>query len=106
MKIVKLLSTFLVLIILLNNCSSLDEAGKIMRNEKTKSTDEFLIEKQNPLIQPPDFEIIPEPGSSQVKDKIKNKKFEELIKSSKSKSTISSAKSTSTENSILNQIKK
>ena len=51
-----------------------------MRNEKIKSTDEFLIKKQDPLRQPPDFETIPEPGSNQVKDKAKKNKVKELIK--------------------------
>ena len=106
MKIIKLLPIFCVVIIFLNSCSGLGEAGKIMRNEKIKSTDEFLIKKQDPLIQPPDFETIPEPGSNQVKDKAKKNKVKELIKSSKSESPTSSTKSTSIENSILNQIKK
>ena len=33
---------FPAILILLNSCGSLGEAGKILRNEKIKTTDEFL----------------------------------------------------------------
>ena len=42
-----------------------------MRNEKVTSTDEFLV-KKNPLVLPPDFEKIPEPGT--IKDNKKSEK--------------------------------
>ena len=60
LKSIILLSSFLII---LNNCSSLSEAGKVLRNEKIRTTDEFLIKKKEPLTQPPDFQKIPEPGS-------------------------------------------
>ena len=63
MKIIKTWSIFFIFNLTLISCSSLGEAGKILRNEKTASTDEFLIKKQQPLTQPPDFDKIPEPGS-------------------------------------------
>ena len=47
---------------LLNTCSSLKEANKILRNEKVRTTDEFLIEKREPLVFPPDYEKMPEPN--------------------------------------------
>ena len=55
------------------------EAGKVLRNEKIKTTDEFLVKKKEPLVLPPDYEKIPEPGSAKKKKKlmkkIKLKKF-------------------------------
>ena len=41
---------------LLISCSSFDEAGKALRNEKLKSTDEFLIEKKRASYHPPRHE--------------------------------------------------
>ena len=63
MKILKLLSMYIGLSFFLNSCSSLGEAGKILRNEKVTSSDEFLIKKKEPLTQPPEFDVIPQPGS-------------------------------------------
>ena len=36
----------ILLLFLLASCGSFSEAGKALRNEKSKSTDEFLIEKK------------------------------------------------------------
>ena len=87
----------------LTSCGGLEEAGDVLRNEKTKSTDEFLIKKRKPLTEPPDFKNIPEPGSlSEEKEKNDIERiFKITEKSSKKKSPPSSA-----EDSILNQIKK
>ena len=58
------------------SCSGFKEAGKVLRNEKTNTTDEFLVKKKEPLIMPPDLDKIPEPQS--IKDKKEND--EEKIK--------------------------
>ena len=102
LKSIILLSSFLII---LNNCSGLGEAGKILRNEKVRTTDEFLIKKKEPLTQPPDFTEIPEPGSTKKTESRQNS-FEEIIKKGRSESNSSSTKSSSTEESIINQIKK
>ena len=41
-----------------------DELKKGLTGEKTSSTDEFLVEKKDPLIKPPNFEELPVPGSN------------------------------------------
>jgi|TARA_B110000967_G_C18618167_1_gene427439 hypothetical protein len=105
MKIIKTWSIFFIFNLTLISCSSLGEAGKILRNEKTASTDEFLIKKQQPLTQPPDFDKIPEPGSIKTQE-VKENSFEQTLKNSKSGSSNSRKKSSSVENSILNKIKK
>ena len=93
------------LFIILNSCSSLKEAGSVLRNEKTKTNDEFLIQKKEPLTQPPDFKQILEPGS--IEKKVSNRNsIEEILRTNKTESNNSKSKSTSTEESILNQIKK
>ena len=51
-----------VVFILLVSCGGLSDAGKILRNEKVKSTDEFLVKKKNPLELPPSYGDLPEPS--------------------------------------------
>ena len=41
----KLLS--LVSLLFLYSCGGLSDAGKVLRNEKVKSTDEFLVKKES-----------------------------------------------------------
>ena len=54
------------------SCGGLQEAGKVLRNEKIKTTDEFLVKKRNPLVLPPNYEEIPEPGSISRKENEKD----------------------------------
>ena len=102
----KILIISLFFLFLLNNCSSLSEAGKVLRNEKVRTTDEFLIKKKEPLTQPPDFDTIPEPGSVENKAEKDEKSIESILSSNTSEPSSTSSSSSSTEESILNQIKK
>ena len=64
---------FIILLFLLASCGSLNEAGKALRNEKTRTTDEFLIEKRGPLSIPPKMGELPRPKSSnEIKKDNKN----------------------------------
>lgn len=94
--------------ILLVACQTLKEAGSVLRNEKKNSTDEFLIQKKEPLTQPPDFDVLPVPGAMVEKNVKKNEEnnIKKMLKVNDKKSTPLSKKSTSTESSIINQIKK
>ena len=105
MNFLKLFIFFTTLSIILNSCSTFREANKVLRNEKSRTTDEFLIKKKEPLTQPPDFDKIPEPGSIKAQE-AKENSFEQTLKNSKSGSNNSRKKSSSVENSILNKIKK
>ena len=75
----------LSLLFLVWGCGTMSDAGKVLRNEKTNSTDEFLVKKKAPLTLPPDFAEIPAPGALEEKKKKKMKKIKlrkhfELIK--------------------------
>ena len=102
----KILIFSLLCLLLLNNCSSFSEAGKVLRNEKVRTTDEFLIKKKEPLTQPPDFDTIPEPRSIENKAEKEENSIESILSSNTSKPDNTSRTSSSTEESILNQIKK
>ena len=56
-KIIYILS----LIFFITSCQSLGEVKRGLTGEKKKSTDEFLIQKKDPLILPPDYENLPTP---------------------------------------------
>ena len=74
----KKINFLIVTIFLLTSCSSLDEAGKVLKNEKIRTTDEFLVKKRDPLVLPPDYKEIPLPGSTKDLKKgtiVKLKKF-------------------------------
>ena len=64
---------FLFLFFLLTSCGSFGEAGKALRNEKIRTTDEFLIEKRGPLSLPPKMGELPMPKSeSEIKKENKS----------------------------------
>lgn len=85
-------------------CSSLKEAGQIIRNEKVKTTDEFLVKKRNPLVLPPDYEKLPVPGSVPENKENQKDKLKKILKSSNIESQEN--KSSSVEKSILDRIRK
>ena len=91
---------------MLINCTGLSDAGKVLRNEKIRTTDEFLVKKREPLILPPDYSNIPVPGSSSKNQQEENKKEKiKKILNAPSDKKIIKQRSTSTEDSILKSIK-
>ena len=93
-----------ILLISLTACSGLNDAGKVLRNEKVKTKDEFLVKKRGPLVLPPDYEEIPEPGSILKKKQDQEDNIKNLLKATE---TADDKKApSSVENSILNRIRK
>ena len=102
MKVI-LFITFLMFIV--TSCTSVKEAGQVLRNEKVKTTDEFLVKKKQPLILPPDYDKIPEPGSSnEIKNNDKDNIRKILKKSEEDQADMN--KSGSVEKSIIDKIRK
>ena len=97
---------YLLLLLFLYSCGAGSDVGKVLRNEKSTSKDEFLVKKRQPLTLPPDFENIPEPGSVLKKQKEKNEnKIGELFKIPSDPKS-GTQKSSSVEQSIINKIGK
>ena len=96
----------MLLIFLVTSCA--DTWGNVKRGltgAKQRSTDEFLVQKKDPLILPPDFDSLPSPSD---KDEAMEEmtSFEKTLKQeSETEITASSAQS-SAEDSILKQIRK
>ena len=100
-KIVLLLS----LITFLYSCGSASDAAKVLRNEKIRSTDAFLVEKKGPLVLPPDYNEIPAPDTIIEKNKNDENKIKRILKApiNENKATNNSS---SVEKSILEKIRK
>ena len=80
----------------MTSCGSLGEAGKALRNEKTRTTDEFLIEKRGPLSIPPKMDELPKPNSSKDVKENNKRTLESLNDNEKS----------AIENMLLEEIRK
>ena len=97
-----LIASFLILLFL-NSCGTIAEG---LGGSKKKGSDEFLVEKKSPLVIPPSFGELPEPGKKPEENIISDKKvtsdIEDIINQSSTTST--SEKSDDTKNSIEQSI--
>jgi len=83
-----------------------DSVKRGLTGQKKNSTDEFLVEKKDPLVLPPNYEDLPTPDNSSAdEDEIEVSSFEKTL-SSNSEEIEQSSSSTSSEESILEQIRK
>ena len=90
----------LIVIFFITSCQSMKTAKKAITGEKEFSTDEFMVQKKDPLILPPDYENLPSPDNrTVVTEEISDfeKKLETAIKDN-------SSSSSSVEDSILKKI--
>ena len=108
MKKIKTFIFTLFVSILVGNCSTVKE-GFI--NDKKKGTDEFLVEKKQPLTMPPNFEKLPLPNTtlddqSNKEEKVSN--LEKILKTTSNDVQNDNQKNTasSIESLILKEIKK
>ena len=95
-----------LLIFLFNSCAgdTFESFKRGMTGAKEKSSDEFLVQKKDPLILPPDFESLPIPESSIVNEEGISD-FEKTLKENLPEEDISTSAS-SAEESILKKIKR
>ena len=102
-----LTASFLILLFL-NSCGTISEG---LGGSKKKGSDEFLVEKKSPLVLPPSFGELPEPGKEPKKNLISSKKDNSDIKSiidqssSKDMSENNNDIQSSIEDSIIKKIK-
>ena len=96
---------FISIVFLLNACQALKDG--LEGNKKSKSAEEFLIKKKNPLVLPPDFTELPQPiNSEEVKKKDDEFDLEKLIKNKKKNRSSSLKASGSLEKTIIKKINK
>ena len=88
------------------SCSGLSEAKKVLKNEKIRTTDEFLVKKKDPLEMPPDYENLPEPGSLKKSKNVNEEEKLKKILNAKNQNDEKITRSNSIEKSILKKINK
>jgi len=108
MKKTNPLIAFFLILLFLNSCGTIAEG---LGGSKKKGSDEFLVEKKSPLVLPPSFGELPEPGKEPKENIISNKKdssaIEDIINQSSTVSTSEQGDGTnnSIEESIIKKIK-
>ena len=65
MKKIKPIIFIFLTLLFLNACSSVVEG---LGGSKKKGSDQFLVEKKTPLVLPPSFGELPEPGTKKVEN--------------------------------------
>ena len=94
-----------LLIFLVTSCGGWDSVKRGLTGAKQQSTDEFLVQKKDPLILPPDFDSLPSPTErEEAAEEVSS--FEQTLKKASETEIISTSAGSSAEDSILNQIKK
>ena len=88
------------IIFFVSSCETVSSVKRGITGEKVVSTDEFLIQKKDPLILPPDYENLPTP-EERVAAKEEISTFEKSLGTSIEDSSTTSS---SAENSILKKI--
>ena len=87
-----------------NSCANTwDSVKRGLTGGKSRSADEFLVKKKDPLILPPDFESLPTPDEQSQEEEVSS--FEKTLTSGSSSDTDSSSESNA-EISILEQIRR
>ena len=104
MKIINNILKILIVSLLLFSCSGGLEGFKFKR--KSTSGDEFLIEKKDPLVLPPDFSKLPNPEEDIQETEKEESQIEIEFKNDNSENENTDKSSTSLEKSILEKIQK
>ena len=100
---------FLILLIfLLTSCANTwSNVKRGLTGAKQNSTDEFLVEKKDPLILPPDFDSLPSPSDKvEAIEEMSGFSFEKTLKQESETEITASSTESSAEDSILKQIRK
>ena len=106
MKNFKVVVLFILILTTLNSCGTVKEA---FSSQKKNSTDEFLVEKKNPLKLPPDFDELPIPNQDNNQQNNDEDALKELLitseDSTKDKLENSDSKNDTLEKQLLEKIK-
>tara|TARA_B100000767_G_C19728621_1_gene520613 strand:+ start:648 stop:956 length:309 start_codon:yes stop_codon:yes gene_type:complete len=97
------ITLLLIASLLIGNCSNVK---KTLSGEKEKNYDEFLIEKKNPLVVPPEFSKLPQPRQVTESEEIEDTEIDLSKVLEKSDSPKISTQTTDLEKSIFDIINK
>ena len=99
---------FLLILIILNFSYGCGSVGEGFTLKKSNTGDEFLVEKKNPLVMPPNFKELPEPGNMDSIEQSEQNSFgiEDLANDNSSNKDSVELGNNSTKEFILKNIKK
>ena len=103
----KKISLFILLLIVTSSCQSIKDG---LSGKKGENSDEFLVQKKNPLVLPPNYMELPKPKDDTLEDEITKINEETDIKKildieSSSSNSQSTGTSRSIEDFVLKKIK-
>ena len=103
----KKISLFILLLIVTSSCQSIKDG---LSGKKGENSDEFLVQKKNPLVLPPNYMELPKPKDDTLEDEITKINEETDIKKildieSSSSNSHSTGTSRSIEDFVLKKIK-
>ena len=87
---------FTIIFLAFSSCSGLGD-------KRSQKSDEFLIEKKNPLVMPPDIKELPEPSNSK-QDVQEDNNFRETISSGSTDEKSNADQNTTLQESIIKKI--
>ena len=98
----------MMLIFLVTSCAdSWNNVKRGLTGAKQKSTDEFLVQKKDPLILPPNFDSLPSPSDrGEAIEEMSGFSIEKTLKQESETEITASSAGSSTEDTILKQIRK
>ena len=94
-----------IIFFLLSACGgTLDSVKRGLSGQKRVSTDEFLVEKKDPLVLPPGYHDLPKPGQTEMDEEPDEKSISSILKVEDNKQNTNSSETMGLEESILKKI--
>ena len=95
----------IIIFFLLSACGgTLDSVKRGLSGQKKASTDEFLVEKKDPLVLPPGYHDLPEPGQTEIEEEPDERNISSILKVENNNKNTSSSETMDLEESILKKI--
>ena len=94
-----------IIFFLLSACGgTLDSVKRGLSGQKKVSTNEFLVEKKDPLVLPPGYHDLPEPGQTEMDENPDEQDTSFILKVENNNQNTSSSETMGLEESILKRI--
>tara|TARA_B100000780_G_C21035281_1_gene415186 strand:- start:115 stop:456 length:342 start_codon:yes stop_codon:yes gene_type:complete len=97
MNLSKQITIIVLSFLVITGCSSIK---KTLSGAKKENSDEFLVQKKNPLVLPPNFNDLPKPEKAIINDSDKDIDFSGVLSNSKDKKKIIKKKNSELEKSL------
>ena len=102
--IFKKITLYIISILLLHSCTGVTDV--LEGKKRSENSDEFLVEKKNPLTKPPDIDELPVPLDQEEKEKSETVDIKKVLEIDETENTITTSDTDqkSLEQSVLEKI--